>query len=78
LETLEEINMENREEFVEHGGGEFHYIPCLNDSPEWIEGLHQIVSDNTMGWLTQEMTIEEASNQAANSRTEALKRGAKN
>jgi hypothetical protein len=31
-----------------------------------------------MGWLTQEMTIEEASNQAANSRTEALKRGAKN
>ena len=78
LETLEEINMENREEFVEHGGGEFHYIPCLNDSPEWIEGLHQIVSDNTMGWLTHEMTIEDASNQAAKSRTEALKRGAKN
>lgn len=37
LETLEEINMEGREEFLEAGGEEFDYIPCLNDSDPHIE-----------------------------------------
>ena len=35
LETLEEIAMEGKEEFIEAGGKSFHYIPCLNDSDEW-------------------------------------------
>ena len=35
LETLEEIAMEGKEEFIEAGGESFHYIPCLNDSDEW-------------------------------------------
>ena len=37
LETLEEINMEGREEFLEAGGEEFDYIPCLNDSDPHID-----------------------------------------
>ena len=37
LETLEEINMEAREEFLESGGENFDYIPCLNDSPQHID-----------------------------------------
>ncbi|MDC1311403.1 ferrochelatase [Burkholderiales bacterium] len=78
LETLEEINMENREEFLTHGGGEFHYIPCLNDSPSWVEGLHQIVLDHLGGWLNQEKSPGEADHKAVTSRTEALKYGAKN
>jgi ferrochelatase len=32
LETLEEIAIENREIFIESGGRNYHYIPCLNDS----------------------------------------------
>lgn len=37
LETLEEISVEGKEQFM-HGGGEnFHYIPCLNDEDRWIE-----------------------------------------
>ncbi len=32
LETLEELDVENREIFMEHGGEKFAYIPCLNDS----------------------------------------------
>lgn len=37
LETLEEISVEGREQFL-HGGGEnFHYIPCLNDEDRWID-----------------------------------------
>ena len=35
LETLEEIAMEGKEEFIRSGGKSFHYIPCLNDSDEW-------------------------------------------
>lgn len=44
LETLEEINMEGREEFLEHGGEAFTYIPCLNVEDHWVEALHNIVS----------------------------------
>jgi ferrochelatase len=32
LETLEEIAIENREIFIESGGRNYHYIPCLTDS----------------------------------------------
>lgn len=39
LETIEEIDMEARESFIEHGGEEFHYIPCLNDDPVHIDAL---------------------------------------
>jgi ferrochelatase len=35
LETLEEIAMEAKEEFIHHGGEEFMAIPCLNDEEEW-------------------------------------------
>lgn len=39
LETLEEISMECREAFLEAGGQAFHYIPCLNERPDWIAAL---------------------------------------
>ncbi len=39
LETLEEIAMEAKEEFIEAGGEQFHYIPCLNDNDEWAETI---------------------------------------
>ena len=50
LETLEEIQMECRDAFLEDGGQEFAYIPCLNDDPAWIEGLCDIVLQNLSGW----------------------------
>jgi protoporphyrin/coproporphyrin ferrochelatase len=42
LETLEEIAMEARHAFLGAGGSEFHALPCLNESPEWIEALAAI------------------------------------
>ena len=39
LETLEEIGMEGKEEFLEHGGEEFELIPCLNTHPLWIKWM---------------------------------------
>ena len=43
LETLEEIAEENRENFQNAGGGEYHYIHCLNDRPEHIELMAKLV-----------------------------------
>lgn len=43
LETLEEIGEENREYFLSAGGGEYHYIPALNDSPAHVEFLADLV-----------------------------------
>ena len=39
LETLEEISMEGREEFLKAGGEQFTYIPCLNDRQDWVDVL---------------------------------------
>ncbi len=43
LETLEEINITAREAFLAAGGEAFRYIPCLNESPEWITALADLV-----------------------------------
>ena len=37
LETLEEIAMEGKEEFLEAGGESYHYVPCLNDDNDWAK-----------------------------------------
>lgn len=52
LETLEEIALEGREAFIESGGKEFHYIPCLNDDTEWIGALGQLAERHLAGWET--------------------------
>jgi len=39
LETLEEIAMEGKEEFLESGGENYHYVPCLNDDDDWAKLL---------------------------------------
>ncbi|QEP43414.1 ferrochelatase [Ectothiorhodospiraceae bacterium BW-2] len=43
LETLEEIEGENRQIFIEHGGQQFGYIPALNSRPEHIALMAQLV-----------------------------------
>jgi ferrochelatase len=45
LETLEEIAMRAKEDFEEHGGGEFHAIPCLNDRDEWVGVLANWINE---------------------------------
>lgn len=52
LETLEEINQEAREAFLHAGGQVFHYIPCLNDDPQWIDALGEISQRHLSGWPT--------------------------
>tara|TARA_B100001564_G_C20601335_1_gene652865 strand:- start:264 stop:1298 length:1035 start_codon:yes stop_codon:yes gene_type:complete len=45
LETLEELDIEIREHFIEHGGQELVVVNCLNDDPNWIQGLVQLVEN---------------------------------
>lgn len=51
LETLEEIEVENREYFIEAGGTEYQYIPALNDQDFHIDALADIVQLHTQGWF---------------------------
>ena len=51
LETLDELDIELHEEFLEHGGETFSYIPCLNDSPAGMKVIEQIATENLAGWV---------------------------
>ena len=50
LETLEEINIEGRQEFLAAGGKDFHYIACLNESPAFIHALADLAASHLQGW----------------------------
>lgn len=45
LETLEEISMEGKHTFMEAGGENFTYIPCLNENEDWIEVVKQLCEE---------------------------------
>ncbi|MBC7573541.1 MAG: ferrochelatase [Herminiimonas sp.] len=53
LETLEEISMEARHDFLQAGGKEFNYIPCLNEDHAGISALADIVEQHMGGWVTR-------------------------
>lgn len=51
LETLEEIEGENRDIFLKAGGKDFAYIPALNDRKSHIDFLEGLVRRNVGDWL---------------------------
>ncbi|MGD8355878.1 MAG: ferrochelatase [Methyloceanibacter sp.] len=51
VETLEEIDGEAQEIFLEHGGEKFSFIPCLNDSEGGIRVLLHLVERELKGWI---------------------------
>ena len=50
LETLEELAIRGRESFVEAGGTDFAYLPCLNDSAPGVAMLKSILTRELAGW----------------------------
>jgi ferrochelatase len=50
LETLEEIQILNRELFMGRGGTEYTYIPALNDHPLHVGALLEIIDRHCRGW----------------------------
>ena len=45
LETIEEIDEENKEIFLDSGGEAFHYIACLNDNNEHVEAINNLITN---------------------------------
>lgn len=77
LETLEEIGEQNREFFRESGGGDYSYVPALNDRVDHIRILTDLVRRHSQGW--PESTPREAAALRAESeatRERALAMGA--
>jgi len=70
LETLEEIEVENRAYFLQAGGERYEYIPCLNSSPGHIDALASIVNEQLPGWL--DLPVEKS----GNTKKRALSKGA--
>jgi ferrochelatase len=72
LETLEEIAMEGKEDFLHAGGKRFTYIPCLNERDDWLHALADIVQANLGGMLRAPASLSER----AASRANAMEKGA--
>ncbi|MEM6580874.1 MAG: ferrochelatase [Pseudomonadota bacterium] len=60
LETIEEIDEENRDYFLAAGGERFNYIPCLNADHRHIMALSTIIEQQLDGWGTPETQEPEA------------------
>jgi len=45
LETLEEIAMEGKKEFLEAGGESYKHIPCMNDNDDWVNVMVKWIED---------------------------------
>ena len=54
VETLEELAIRGRETFLAAGGDRFALIECLNDSPEGMHMLDELVRRELAGWLPRE------------------------
>ncbi|MES2494524.1 MAG: ferrochelatase [Pseudomonadota bacterium] len=51
LETLEELAIRGRDQFVAAGGEGFDYLPCLNDGAPGITMLEHIIGEELRGWI---------------------------
>ena len=51
LETLEELDVENRAVFMANGGEAFTFVPCLNDSGPGMSVIEAIVRRELNGWI---------------------------
>ena len=65
LETLEEIAQEGRDDFLKAGGKAYHYIPALNDNPDWIAALADITENHLAGWHTRDQPNDASLTQEA-------------
>lgn len=59
LETVEEIGVEVRDEFLNAGGKIYHRIPCLNDAPAWIDAVGRLAVQHLQGWPGKAQTAGE-------------------
>ncbi len=76
LETLEEIAIEGKHIFQSNGGGEYNYIPALNENEAWIHAITQIALENLQGWVSTEWNTELAKKDSEMTKLRAQAMGA--
>ena len=74
LETLEEIAMQNAELFRDAGGGDLHYIPCLNARDDHVAFLTRLIEKNVAGWpeSSPDWSASEVARELEKSRARAI------
>jgi len=77
LETLEEIAMEGRDEFIAAGGERFDYVPALNAGSGHVDLMCDRIIKNSAGWPELEAVVDEAKEKLIKSREYAIEAGAK-
>jgi protoporphyrin/coproporphyrin ferrochelatase len=60
LETVEEIDMENRARFLAAGGRRFVYVPALNARPEHGRFLADLIAQHCEGWTDGARVLAQA------------------
>jgi ferrochelatase len=74
LETLEEVNLRYRRVFLAAGGERFDYVPALNDSPDHVRALSELIVREMADWpevradYASSVYAEEAAAQARRAR----------
>lgn len=58
LETIEEIDVENRGYFLAAGGEKFQYISALNAEPAHISALAELINNELSGWAKPDNTAD--------------------
>ncbi len=53
LETLEELAITGREQFLGAGGTHYAYIPCLNDTDHGMDVIETVARNELKGWLNE-------------------------
>jgi ferrochelatase len=51
LETIEEIDEQNREIYLHAGGEQYRYIPALNDRPDHMQAITGLILRHLQGWV---------------------------
>ena len=79
LETLEEIQVENRDHFLQAGGTDYQYVPALNAAPRHIQALADLIQQHAQGWpeASPDWNGLSLQKQAESTQQRAKQRGAK-
>lgn len=79
LETLEEINIQNRKLFIANEGKRYAYIPALNDDSAHISVLIELILKHCQGWpeFSQDWNAEQIAEESKlrRERVEKMKMG---
>jgi len=65
--------MEGKHIFQSNGGGEYNYIPALNENEAWIHAMTAIALENLQGWVSTEWDSAKAKQDNQQTQFEYLK-----